>query len=235
MNYIYELIDPRTGEVRYVGISNNPKMRYSHHLGCFDGGLEKNDWIKGLQSEGLNPTLNIREKQEDRLAALERERYWIMTYLGNGNDLVNVQYGHSSKTRYITTPRLTMQYVLDACRHTSHHATHTKSSNERYNNVEDKLTTLQYATIEAKPTYAIEELFDSLPLSLWQVAETLEVPEYTIVRFKKGESIAATRVRLFLRFLSWIYQTKFSLSNVTGIKVQETAKNILQSLMEEEI
>jgi hypothetical protein len=60
--FIYALVDPRTGYVRYVGKANDPKNRYSRHLAYYV--LERGDrrttsWIKELLAIDLKPTLKI--------------------------------------------------------------------------------------------------------------------------------------------------------------------------------
>lgn len=35
LHFVYELVDPRTGAVVYVGITNNPNQRFQAHLRVF--------------------------------------------------------------------------------------------------------------------------------------------------------------------------------------------------------
>lgn len=95
-NYIYELVDPRTNIVRYVGITNlGVELRLKMHIqsskdimACND---EKKAWIQELLIAGYEPLVNIIEVIKDREEALLREKYWIRTYLDQGVPLTNIQ------------------------------------------------------------------------------------------------------------------------------------------------
>lgn len=56
--YIYGLIDPRDNRLRYIGKSNNPRVRYSDHTTQPEDN-HKGRWIKLLLRQGLKPTLII--------------------------------------------------------------------------------------------------------------------------------------------------------------------------------
>jgi len=85
---IYSLTDPRTGLVRYIGKSNNPKKRLGYHLrippSC---GMRR--WIDELRSMELEPVLEVIERA---LEWEEPERFWIAYYRMGGN-LLNVRNG----------------------------------------------------------------------------------------------------------------------------------------------
>ena len=88
--FIYTLTDPRTGVVRYVGKSDNPKKRLGSHLreSRVEKSCHRHDWINSLQSAGLIPILSIIEECP-RDAWAEREIHWIAFYRATGNDLTN--------------------------------------------------------------------------------------------------------------------------------------------------
>jgi len=88
--FIYTLSDPRTGFVRYVGKSNNPKKRLGSHLreSRVEKSCHRHDWINSLQSADLSPILSIIEECP-REAWAEREIHWIAFYRATGNDLTN--------------------------------------------------------------------------------------------------------------------------------------------------
>lgn len=93
--YIYGLIDPETNEMRYVGKSNNPKVRYQSHLTDKKSNPHKTSWIKSLSNRGLKPKLVILEETtQDKWE--ERERYWIKHYQDEGAPLVNILEGGAS-------------------------------------------------------------------------------------------------------------------------------------------
>ena len=57
--YIYTLSCPETGNIRYVGKSNDPKSRFRKHLKMVDNNQLKNHWISKLISNDLIPILTI--------------------------------------------------------------------------------------------------------------------------------------------------------------------------------
>jgi group I intron endonuclease len=89
--YIYVLICPKTGEVRYVGKTVNPKSRYAGHL-SWKGHTHVSRWIHSLINDGLKPILDIVDlcTKENWI---ERERYWIAYYRELGRDLTNLNGG----------------------------------------------------------------------------------------------------------------------------------------------
>lgn len=231
MHYIYELIDPRTNEVRYVGASNDPKMRYSHHLGRLDGGAEKIAWLKELAELKLKPILNIRESHEDRNEALLRETYWITQHLSEGQRLVNIKHGRSPSWSQVSAKlQISIDFILDL--YDVKATRRTRISEERYQMVQRSLARLHTSTIRDASCYSLEELFNELRMNALQLAYVLDVPERTITRFREGKPTDARRVALLLRFFSWMYQQRFTLKNVTGINI-DGSKNpfVLRRLM----
>ncbi len=92
--YIYALIDPRDGQVRYVGRSVNPKRRYLAHLGISrsDPNEHKKSWIRVLQNASMRPILKVLEEvaKED---APGRELWWIQHGRDAGWNLTNILDG----------------------------------------------------------------------------------------------------------------------------------------------
>jgi hypothetical protein len=88
--FIYDLSDPRTGEVRYVGKSVRPRERLATHIREARAGsiVHCKRWIAGLLAEGLAPVLGIIE-ETTRESANEAERYWIGCLLTAGSTLTN--------------------------------------------------------------------------------------------------------------------------------------------------
>lgn len=58
VTYIYGLVDPRTSQLRYIGKSNNPRVRYTKHVNE-KAISHKCSWIQQLRSVGLVPWLII--------------------------------------------------------------------------------------------------------------------------------------------------------------------------------
>lgn len=80
---IYGLTDPRTGRVRYVGASADPKRRGHEHTGKPIASIR--GWVEELCSERLRPGVTILEEVEAALAPAAEAR-WIKTF----PDLLNV-------------------------------------------------------------------------------------------------------------------------------------------------
>jgi len=88
--FIYTLSDPYTNEVRYVGKSNNPKVRYRKHINESKNNRYNNykvNWIKSLLIKNLKPILHIIDETESDWVILEE--YWISQFITWGFKLVN--------------------------------------------------------------------------------------------------------------------------------------------------
>lgn len=58
--YVYGLVDPRNGNVRYVGGSENPIKRFRQHLdGVGPPTREMQQWLDELDRDGLRPDLRL--------------------------------------------------------------------------------------------------------------------------------------------------------------------------------
>ncbi len=94
INYnIYVLKDPRTLEIRYVGMTfNSLKVRLKAH--CFEKGKShKLSWIKSLKNLELKPIIeSIEEGSSTYEVVCEREVFWI-SELSKFNKLTNSTTG----------------------------------------------------------------------------------------------------------------------------------------------
>jgi hypothetical protein len=110
--FIYALIDPRDGLIKYIGKSNNPTKRYYHHLAETkqDFKTKKCNWLRKLLKENKKPTLEILEECNVNLWH-EREIYWIDTI----NPSCNHKKGGGGSTHIpqIKTSKPVLQYSLD--------------------------------------------------------------------------------------------------------------------------
>lgn len=97
MHYVYALRDPISDEVRYIGITENIKVRFRQHLNPSING-EHIRWISGLQAEGLIPSLKILEQCENEIDARAREKHWVEYYKDQGATLTNSQLNQESKS-----------------------------------------------------------------------------------------------------------------------------------------
>lgn len=91
--YIYGLRDPRTGEMRYVGSSCNPKVRLHQHISDLkyaNTGERKHRWLSQLVGLGLRPHVEILMRVQEKNRH-EFEAWWITEYTNRGARLVNVK------------------------------------------------------------------------------------------------------------------------------------------------
>lgn len=100
-NLIYGLIDPLTGELRYIGQSSVGMRRAQKH--CWEYYLRpenskrqhsyKQRWILGLMKAKLKPEIIILEKLETKNELNEAEIFWISYYKSLGSRLTNISPG----------------------------------------------------------------------------------------------------------------------------------------------
>lgn len=57
--FIYGLVDPRDGKVRYVGASKDPMLRYKQQLARYAWPTDLREWLDELKNEGLRPDLRL--------------------------------------------------------------------------------------------------------------------------------------------------------------------------------
>jgi hypothetical protein len=103
INLVYGLVDPRTSELRYVGITCRlPRVRFLQHLSMARNGdhTYRSRWIRELLALDLNPEMIIIEETTDR----SRECYWIERYRTDGARLTNLTDGGDGTMGYRFTP-----------------------------------------------------------------------------------------------------------------------------------
>lgn len=106
---IYTLADPRTGEVRYVGKTENLKSRFYSHLR--DHGLNyKCRWVKSLLKCGILPNIEVLEEIEssDDSDWQECESFWISYLRFLGVRLANSKSGGEIGCKFSPEIRLKM-------------------------------------------------------------------------------------------------------------------------------
>lgn len=96
--YIYQLIDPKNNEVRYIGKTvQDPKYRLYSHISVSKTGRKKDhthSWIKSLLKINKMPIIKVIEETFD----INREIYWINYYTRNGFNLTNHTVGGEQGT-----------------------------------------------------------------------------------------------------------------------------------------
>lgn len=94
--YIYTLEHPITNEIRYIGKTNNLKLRFNRH-NCPTGTTHKENWIKSLKKDNLKPIMNILEEFDNEKTCYQSEVYWISQFKTWGFNLVNIHEGGKEK------------------------------------------------------------------------------------------------------------------------------------------
>ncbi len=88
--YIYALVDPRNGEIRYVGKSVDPPSRLRAHLKS-EHNTGKHAWFADLERHGYEPRLVIVWScRDDPREWRPLERLYIDRYLEIGQRLLNI-------------------------------------------------------------------------------------------------------------------------------------------------
>lgn len=91
--YIYALLEPSTGAVRYIGASSDPERRlWEHRCHCKRGRTYRDNWLRALIATGEQPILAILERV-DTADWQSRERFWISKMREIGEPLVNLTEG----------------------------------------------------------------------------------------------------------------------------------------------
>jgi len=97
---IYAIIDPRSGEVFYVGRTAHFERRRSQHV-------EGSDQLSGLivgqiKENGFIPQFVILERRETELDAAMAEIFWIELFKARGAELANAQAfaGYEARGRW---------------------------------------------------------------------------------------------------------------------------------------
>ncbi len=78
--------------------------------------------------------------------------------------------------------------------------------------------------LEDKETYHIQDLFDSLAITLSGMADESKINETTLARIRDGKPARRPTVNKLLNFFSQYYGRVFTLRNVTGINIQDKRK-----------
>lgn len=95
--YIYGLKCPLSGQVKYIGKTNDLKRRYYEHNQTHrNRKSKKNSWIISLKKKDLSPIMEVLEKCCEQNWE-EQEKKWIRYFLKNGYDLKNIMEGGGRK------------------------------------------------------------------------------------------------------------------------------------------
>jgi hypothetical protein len=87
--YVYALA-LQCGDVRYVGSSCRPRVRFNSHSPKSRDSSIKTRWIRELFEFGMRPNMVILQGYSTREDALVGEGEWIDKFRSLGHDLLNV-------------------------------------------------------------------------------------------------------------------------------------------------
>lgn len=104
--YIYELLDPRTGESRYVGLTADPAERlWNHRSSTGHGSKALRAWREELTLAGREVELRILAGPIPDASAKRSERHWIERRVVAGHSLLNTRPGGSLGAMEVTWTR----------------------------------------------------------------------------------------------------------------------------------
>lgn len=129
ISYIYLLLCPDSGQVRYVGQSVNPSNRYKGHINDVAKTYKVN-WINKVKERGVFPELKIiASASKDEIT--NQENYWIDFYKCGRGKLTNSAAGNDTrctqelrKTILAINGSIGVQYREDRDRWTAHYSIH---------------------------------------------------------------------------------------------------------------
>ena len=103
-NLIYGLVDPRDGQLRYVGKSTSgmkrPKSEFQRVLSGFEGRGHRCNWILGLAAANLCYKIVVIQEFDNPDILGEAEIFWIAYFRNMGFDLTNITLGGDGASGY---------------------------------------------------------------------------------------------------------------------------------------
>ena len=104
-NYnIYGLVNPTTNEVFYIGMTTDVKTRFSKHKGTVKwnemSNIKKYNYMKEMPFKGNEIYMVIFESEiENKLLAVEREKYYIAKYKSLEHPITNMNDGGGNQNK----------------------------------------------------------------------------------------------------------------------------------------
>ena len=105
--YIYSLSDPNTGDVKYIGATNDVNSRFNIHI--YDSKTNvtyKDRWISSLIKEGLKPILTVLDECPFYFYR-EKEAEQIVKHIKSGCVLFN-----KNSTDFMKTARINIELSI---------------------------------------------------------------------------------------------------------------------------
>lgn len=90
MQSVYALLDPRTCDLRYIGMTQDVAARVQKHIReAPRTHSARGNWLRDLKSNGLQPISIVLDEYATRKQASDGERYWISRAASRGIALLN--------------------------------------------------------------------------------------------------------------------------------------------------
>ncbi len=209
---IYTLIDPRDGEVRYVGITDNMARRFAQHLRETGARTAKGQWLEDLHTYGLKPLIKAIEEMHfekaQRHLVEERERYWIRTFEQLGAELTNIRdatlgieasFNHD---RLIPTDK--DDTILD-----------TITPSNYYKPISNKTHVYHKQKVEK---FTLDQLRIRAGLRVKELAKLSNIPESALHKMLRGQPVSRNLVFHVLYALSKHLKYEVTPNMVIGLK-----------------
>ena len=103
--FIYVLLCPDTGKVRYVGRTCRPRERILQHRYGY-GSAPVDQWKRRLLAAGKRATFKIIEEVIGGMAGKWQEHWWIRYFRRQGQPVLNINTISPRTAREIKNPRL---------------------------------------------------------------------------------------------------------------------------------
>lgn len=114
--FIYALVDPENGDIRYIGKSIRPEQRLQNHMNEVSN-CHRSHWLQSLKKNGQKPDLLILEEIRGEFPWQESEKYWIARGRREGWPLTNNTAGGDGVTGLPEETRKRMAAVWKGRKH----------------------------------------------------------------------------------------------------------------------
>lgn len=115
--FIYALVDPENGDIRYIGKSIRPEQRLQNHMNEVSN-CHRSHWLQSLKRQALKPDLIILEEIRGAWPWQHSERYWIARGRREGWPLTNSTDGGDGVPGLPEETRKRMAAVWKGRKHT---------------------------------------------------------------------------------------------------------------------
>jgi GIY-YIG catalytic domain len=206
MIYIYALVDPRDGRMRYIGKTTNPVKRFREHCNDKNAKLHRVCWIQSLKRQNLLPVMDILSELSDEANWQKEEMTWISCARDAGCDLTNGTDGGDGLTNITPEIKDKRRLKLIGVKHTEERKNNISISRklclqdpvvrqrlvDAVNNRKLSAWDLEQSaqkrrSLSIDDVFAIKDLI-SQGLNAKDIANKFGVPRYTIQDIKRGKN-----------------------------------------------